>query len=96
MDRTMASLDYALVILLIRINGLLSSVNSISPFLLAPFCSLFVHLGAPSLSCSELGVEVLILFPKDLHGFCHKLQELHQLRVVGCSESARRGLQWVC
>jgi hypothetical protein len=103
MDRPVASLDYALVILLIRINRLLSLENSISPFLLASFCAFLFLLDALGLGYSELDVEVLILLlevlvllPEEFHGFYHRSQEFHHLRIVGRSRGAcRRRMQWV-
>ena len=48
MDRLVTSLDCALVILVIRINNLLSSVNSVSLLFFAPFYALFFLLAIPA------------------------------------------------
>jgi hypothetical protein len=67
MDRLTIPLDYALIILLIRINGPFLPMNSISPFLLMPFSALSFLLATSGFSQSEPSVKVLILLPENLH-----------------------------
>jgi hypothetical protein len=66
-DHTTIPLDRALVIFFMRISRPLSMVNSIQPFLLAPFCALSFFLATPGLSYGESSIEFLILLPEDLH-----------------------------
>ena len=85
-------LDYALIILEIRISNPFSLANFVLLFFLAPFLVFFFLLIALGLSCNEPGIEILILLLEDLHRFCHGLQEVHQLWVVRPSRNARKGV----
>jgi hypothetical protein len=72
------SLDCAFIILLIRINRMLSSMNPVSLFLFTPFNAFSFLLTTSGFGCSEPSVEFLILLPEDLHRFRHRLQGFYQ------------------
>jgi hypothetical protein len=61
------SLDGAFIVLLMRVDRPLSTVNPISPFLLASFRAFSFFLTASGFGCREPSVEFLILLPEDLH-----------------------------
>ena len=63
----------------------------------------FSHLSflsaASGLGRSELGVEILVLLPENLHGFRHVPYEYHHLQIVGCSRGAfkiKQRMWWLC
>ena len=72
-----SSLDCAFVILDIKISNPFFLMNSISLLFFVPFHVLFFLLAAPGISCSEPGIEILILLPEDLYRFYHRFQEVH-------------------